>query len=313
MGRNLIRTLLANGFRARALTRSVHSAQTIKELGAEPWPGELDDEANMRHGMEGCELVFHAAACVDEWGPEEHFFEVNVQGTESVLRAARAAGVPTLVHIGTEAVLWGGRPLHGADESWAIPARPTGPYARTKAKAERLVRSANGPGLRTVVIRPRFIWGRDDTSLLPKLAESVEQNRFVWIAGGRYRTSTCHVANACHGALLAAERGRGGSVYFITDGAPVEFRGFLTDLLATRGLDPGRRSIPRPIARAVAAGSEALWKALRLSGLPPLTRTALRVVGDELTVSDALARRELGYSPLLNVEQGLRELRHDAW
>ena len=90
------------------------------------------------------------------------------------------------------------------------------------------MRAANGPGLRTVVVRPRLIWGNDDSSVLTQLEHAVNAGRFMWIGDGRYPTSSCHVDNLCEGLLLAAEKGRGGVVYFVTDGAPVELRGFVT-------------------------------------------------------------------------------------
>jgi nucleoside-diphosphate-sugar epimerase len=46
------------------------------------------------------------------------------------------------------------------------------------------------------------------------------------------------------GMLLAAEKGRGGKIYFLTDGEPVEFRSFVTAMLQTQGVDPGAKSAP---------------------------------------------------------------------
>ena len=96
-----------------------------------------------------------------------------MRGTENVIAACRAAGVRRLVHVGTEAALMAGTPLVNVDEE--APLRPDSPalYPSSKAKAEQRVRAANGDGLETVVIRPRFVWGRGDTTLLPALVELV--------------------------------------------------------------------------------------------------------------------------------------------
>jgi nucleoside-diphosphate-sugar epimerase len=133
----------------------------------------------------------------------------------------------------------------------------------------------------------------------------VRAGAFVWFDGGHYLTSTCHVANVCEGLLLAAERGQGGAIYFITDGTPVEARSFLTALLRTQGLEPGNRSIPSWLARAVAGGAEATWRLLRLRRELPLTRFRVRIIGEEVTVNDARARRELGYVGKVSREDGL--------
>ncbi len=166
LGRNLVRHLRARGDDVRALARSSQAAATVTALGATTVEGDLEDVGAMQRGMEGCDAVFHAAALAAEWGPREEFHRFNVVGTPNALDAARAAGVKCFVHVGTEAALCDGSPLENVDESRPLPERPLARYPQTKNLAERLVRAANGPGLRTVVVRPRLIWGNDDTSVL---------------------------------------------------------------------------------------------------------------------------------------------------
>ena len=309
VGRNLIRALRARGDEVRALTRSPGSARVVTGLGAEPVMGDLDDTAAMRRGMAGCETVFHAAAEVSEWGPREAYWKGNVEGTCNALAAARAARVRTFVHVGTEAALCDGTPLLDVDETRPLPARPLPRYPQTKNEAEKRVRAANTPDFRTVVVRPRFIWGNDDTSVLAALVAAVKAGRFMWMDGGRYPTSTTHVDNVCEGLLLAAEKGRGGEAYFVTDGAPVELRAFVTQLLATQGVDAGGRSLPKGVVLLLARASEWIWETFGLKGDPPATRMAVHLFGEPVTVNDAKARRELGYRGLVTREQGLATLR----
>jgi nucleoside-diphosphate-sugar epimerase len=308
VGRNLIAALVARGDHVVALARSLSAMQTVRQLGAEPQAGDLVDVAAMSAGMAGAELVFHCAAKVDDWGDPAEFRRVNVEGTANVIEAARAAGVRRLVHISTEAVLADGTPIRNADETRPRPRRPVGLYPSTKAEAEAVALLANGQGLEVVVVRPRFIWGKGDTALLPRILAVMRKGQFAWIGGGRYLSSTCHVRNVCEGALLAAERGRPGEIYFLTDGAPVEFRGFITAMAATQGVDPGKRSLPHALVYCIAALSELGWRLLKLKGGPPLTRTAVILTGEEVTVNDAKARRELGYRGQVSREAGLTEM-----
>ena len=308
VGRELIRALREHGHDVRALARSGRSREVVAAAGAEPVAGDLDDQASMTAGMTGCDWVVHVAAHTEEWDSDEAFERVNVVGTDNALAAARAAGVRRFVHVSTEAVLADGRAIIGADESKPIPEGVLPGYPRTKAVAERHVREASVNGFETVVIRPRFIWGRGDTAVLAKFIAGVESGRLAWIDGGRYPTSTCHVANVCEGALLAAEKGRPGEVYFLTDGEPVEFRWFLSEMLKTQRLRPPKRSIPSWLARSIAATSESLWRRLRLAGTPPATRAAIGLMGQEITVRDEKARRELGYTGKMSVPAGLAEM-----
>ncbi len=314
VGGRLIAALRARGHEVRALARSGASREAVRAAGAEPWEGDLSDVGALQRGMAGCDVVFHAAAVVKMWGPREEFVEANVRGTERVLEAARTAGVKRLVHVSSESALLEGPALVNVDETRPLPPpeRVIGLYPSTKNEAERRVRDAHSAELSTVIVRPRFVWGRGDNAVLPQIVAMVKKGRFSWVGGGHYRTSTCHVDNCVEGLLLAAEKGRGGEAYFLTDGEPVEFRAFITELLRTQGVDAGDKSVPLGLARAAASVTEAVWTLFGLKSQPPLTRTELLLVGQEVTVSDAKARRELGYQGHMSREEGLRELARQA-
>jgi nucleoside-diphosphate-sugar epimerase len=302
LGREVLAELKRREVPAVALARSDAAAAAVAAQGAIVARGDLDDAAALEAGMRGCDLVIHSAAYARETGPRDEFFRANVEGTEHVLAAARAAGVQRLVHVSTEAVLADGRPIVRADEERPYPDRPMGLYPLTKQLSEKAVRAASRDGLETVVVRPRFIWGKGDSSILPILVDKVRRGQWRWIAGGHYPTSTCHVANVVEGILCAAERGAPGAVYFLTDGEPVEFRTFVGDMLRAAGVDPGEKTAPRWVARALARVTSFMAE-------PPVTRTAIALVSHEVTVVDARARREIGYRGAKTIAEGLAEMK----
>lgn len=308
IGGRLIERLCGEGHAVRALARSEAAASRVRERGAEARAGDLSDTEAMRAGAEGCQIAFHAAAHLGDWGTREEFERVNVQGTRNALEACSRAGVRRFVHVGTEAALMAGRPLVQVDES--APLRPDSPvlYSATKAKAELAVRAADRDGFETVVVRPRFVWGRGDTTLLPSMSAMVRAGRFAWIGTGSHLTATTHVENTVEGLVLAARHGRPGEAYFVSDGEPVVFREFVGELLETQGLRAPTRSIPKPVAAALAGAGELAWRLLPLPGRPPLTRFAFWVSSQECTIRIDKARRELSYSPVKTREQGLQEL-----
>jgi nucleoside-diphosphate-sugar epimerase len=308
IGGRLIERLRADGHEVRALARSLSAAERVRERGAEPVEGDLADTAAMRRGAEGCEMAFHAAATLGDWGKREEFERGNVDGTRNALRACAEAGVRRFVHVSTEAVLLAGEPLVNVDES--APLRPDSPasYSATKARAEQAVVAANGERFETVVVRPRFVWGVGDTTLLPVMVEMVRSGRFAWIGGGRHRSSTTHVDNTVEGLMLAATRGLPGNVYFVTDGEPVVFREFVSELLASQGVEAPSRSIPVWAGSALASLGEASWRVLPLPGRPPLTRFTYWVTSQECTIRIDKAREQLGYAPVKSIADGLAEL-----
>jgi nucleoside-diphosphate-sugar epimerase len=306
IGGRLIERLVRDGVRVRALARSDDSADKVRALGAEPVRGDLADGPSLERGARGCELVFHAAAELGDWGDPATFERVNVGGTRRVLVAAQRAGVRRVVHVGTEAALLAGEPLVAVDET--APLRPDSPalYSATKARAELEVLTA--PHSIETVVRPRFVWGPGDGTLLPALVEQVRSGRFAWIGDGRHLTATTHVDNTVEGLVLAATRGADRGVWFVTDGDPIPFREMVERLLATQGIEVPDRSVPAPVARALAGAGERLWRTLPLPGRPPLTRFALWIASLETTIDDSRAERELGYAPVISRDRGLAEL-----
>ena len=312
IGGRLISRLVGDGWSVRALARSDSSAAAVSELGAEPVRGDLADVEAMAAGAQGCEYAFHLAAHLGDYGDWADFERGNVDGTRNALDACARAGVRRFVHCGTEAALMAGEPLVDVDETAPLRPDSPAPYPATKAQAEQLVRAANRDGFETVVLRPRFVWGVGDTTLLPEMIEMVEAGRFVWVGGGGQLTATTQVDNVVEGLVLAAENGTPGEAYFVTDGEPVVFRDFVSEMLRTQDVEPPTRSIPGWLGSALRAVGEPAWKALPLPGRPPLARFTLWVLTQECTIDDSKARRELGYAPIVSREQGLEALRELA-
>jgi nucleoside-diphosphate-sugar epimerase len=202
-----------------------------------------------------------------------------------------------------------GQALREADETVPLAFDSPAPYASTKALAEHVVVQGARRGFDTVVVRPRFVWGRGDTTLLPRFVALARSGRLRWIGGGCHHTSTAHVDNVVHALVLAATRGRSGGVWFVTDGTPVVFREFISELLRTQGLEPPDGELPVPVARAAMAVGELLYRRLPLPGAPPLTRFGLWFSTRDCTLSDRRAREELGYTPVISRARGLAELR----
>jgi len=304
IGGRLIERLVAGGSTVRALARSEHSAERVESLGAEAVRGDLQDTRAMEAGAAGCEVAFDLAAHLGDSGPWEEFVRDNVTGTQNALAATARAGVGRFVHCGTEAALMAGQPLVHVDETAPLRPDSKAPYPATKARAEQVARAGGA-----VVIRPRLVWGPGDTTILPTLTSAVRSKRFAWVNGGRHRTSTAHVDNVVEGLMLGAEKGKPGEAYFVTDGEPQVFRDFVTRLVGTQGVEIPDRSMPHALASAVTVAGEAAWRVLPLPGQPPLTSFGFWFLTQDCTIDISRARRELGYSPVTSIDDGMEELR----
>jgi nucleoside-diphosphate-sugar epimerase len=296
IGGRLIERLVADGWSVRALARSDAAQARVEALGAEAVRGDLENGAALRAGAHGCTYAFHAAAHLGAEGDRKDFERVNVGGTRNVLAACRDAEVRRFVHVGTEAALLAGEPLVEADERTPLRPDSPAPYSATKAQAEIEVLTASETGVfETVSIRPRFVWGVGDTTLLPMMVEQVRAGKWAWVAGGRNRTSTTHVDNVVEGLLCGALRGAPGNAYFVLDdGGPVVFREFVSELMRTQGVEPPSRSVPKVLARFI------------------LPTFAYWITTQDCILDDTKARTQLGYAPVIDREAGLNQLRGSA-
>ncbi|GAP37810.1 NAD(P)H steroid dehydrogenase-like protein [Piscinibacter sakaiensis] len=311
VGGRLIERLRSDGWTVRALARSGAARARVAACGAEPVDGDLDDEAALERAVRGCDAVVHGAALFTLWGRPADFEQANVQGTRRLLAAARRAGtVRRFVQIGAAAVVMGDMAaMLRVNEALPRQQRPWAPYSASKARSEALVLDASEPGrFETVVLRPPMIWGRG-MPMLDHLVATVGRGQFRWVGDGSQAMSTAHVDNVCHAAVLALTHGPGGQAYFVSDGRDGTLREVLSAFLATRGVAPPRASAPWPLAWALAAAMEWVWRRLDRPGEPPLTRQMLRLIGRPFTLDIAKAERELGYRPVVSWEQGLAAMR----
>jgi nucleoside-diphosphate-sugar epimerase len=293
IGQVLVRRLLAEGHSVRALVRSEESAAKVSALGAEPVRGELTDPATWRAEVTGSDVLFHLAAETDISASRARQELVTVRGTQAAVSAARYTTVPRFVHCGTEAALLAGDPLVDVDETAPLRPDSEAAYCAVKAEAERVVLDANGPGLATVSIRPRMVWG-PGSILIDLLIELAKAGQFAWIEGGRHTTDVTFVDNCVEGLMLGWQRGRPGQAYFVTDQHRVTFREFWETIFEIYGVDK-----PTAELDAVTAARE----------IPVPARWFL---GQTCTLRTDKAAAELGYKPIISPAAGLDAVRNSV-
>lgn len=314
LGGAIVRKLVARGDSVRSLARGDYPA--LRDLGVETARGDLADPAAIARATEGCDVVFHVAAKAGVWGPYADYFRVNVEGTRNVIAACRARGVPRLVYTSSPSVVFNGRDMENADESAPYPAYHEAAYPATKAEAERLALSANGPDLAVVALRPHLIWGPGDNHLVPRLLARARAGRLRRIGTVPKLVDSVYIDNAAAAHLLAADRLTPGSPvagkpYFISQGEPLPVWDLVNRILDAAGLPPVDRSAPSWAAYLAGAACEGVYKVLGIASEPPMTRFLARELATAHWFNIDAARRDLGYEPGVSIEEGLRRLA--AW
>src|SRR5215472_5441046 len=293
VGGRLIQALVAQGWQVRALVRGQKATAKVAGLGAVPVLGELTDQA----------------ALFKMWGTQKEFNAVNVDGTRALVEAAvDTPSVQKVIMVSAGAVVQGDpEPLVNIDERIPVQQRSFAPYSTSKAAAEQILLAANGrrEGFQTVAIRPPFVWGAG-MPMLDQMVEVVKAGNWQWPDGGTHAFSTCHIDNLVDALLLAVDRGHG--AYFVADDEDGTLRGVFSDLLATRGVKAGDKSVSFGMAWMLAGVMGFFWNLFNLKGEPPITRQMLGLIGKPFTLNISKARRELGYAPRVSWKQGIAEM-----
>lgn len=292
-----------------AMSRSEASDRILEARGATPVRCALGQvSAEM---LAGCDVVIHCAAHIGPGGDRSYYWGINVAGSENLVKAAKAAGVKRFIHLGSEAGCFYGQVMEDIDETYPLAPQSPYHYPATKAEAEMRVLRENDPGrgFEVISLRPRFVWGPGDRTLMPNLVKAARWHAFAWIDHGRHRTSTTHVANITHGVELVLNgKGEGGQAYFITDDEVRSFHDIISQFLWTQNLKAGSVSLPSGLVRGAVYLLQKSWEGLRLKAHLPINRFAVALMSRNCTIRIDKARRELGFSPVISFDEGIQQL-----
>ena len=241
-----------------------------------------------------------------DWGTLEEFRRLNVEALRLLLDAAVAARVGRLVHVSSLGV-YEGRDHHGTDETVPPASNSLDAYTRSKTEAEALVLEYHRTrGLPAAIVRPGFIYGERDRTVLPKLLTNLRRRTFAFFGSGEQRLNCIYVKNLVHAIFLAAESPDAvGEVFNVTDGEAVTKRMFVGRVAELAGLPVPTRHIPLPVARVLATAVEGTAKLLGSKKPPLINKARYKFLGLNLDYSIDKARRVLGYRPPFTFDEGM--------
>lgn len=282
---------------------------------------DIRDYAQVEKAVRGSHCVFHIASygmSGREQLNRKLIEEVNVKGTENILRACVAHSVPRLIYTSTFNVVFGGQEIKNGDES--LPYLPLhlhpDHYSRTKSIAEMQVLKANNLALsnstgvlRTCALRPAGIYGPGEQRHLPRIVSYIENGIFRFVYGDPDSlVEFVHVDNLVSAHLLAADAltekqqcRAAGQAYFISDGRPVNNFEFFRPLVEGLGYSFPTLRLPISMIYFFAFLTEMVHFVVgRIYNFQPLlTRTEVYKTGVTHYFSMRKAQEELGYEPKL--------------
>jgi dihydroflavonol-4-reductase len=296
IGNVLVRKLLKNGERVRALVWRGEDTMPIQGLDLEQVEGDVLDPDSLQRALQGVDRVYHLAGIISIMpGRSQLVWNVNVEGTRNVLAAARRAGVRRLVY--TSSIHAIARAPHGVpiDESLGFdPTNPYGEYDRSKAAASLEVQKAAAEGLDAVIVCPTGVIGPYDFrgSEMGEVLRGAAEARPMFYVEGAY--DFVDVRDVAEGMIAAEARGRSGESYLLA-GHRITVREIIAGVRAATGRAFASIKIPLGLAHLAAQFTPLYYRLTRSK--PRFTPYSLEVLQSNSVISRAKAERELGYRP----------------
>ncbi len=302
LGREIVDQLVRAGHEVTAVSRGVTTVTAFN--GPVDFKRcDINDRALLARIFSGCDVVIHSAALSAPWGKRREFLQQNVEGTANVVQAAEVAGVRRLVHVSSSSVCFSFVDKLGVTEDCILP-RPVNAYAESKQMAELAAREFKDE---VFILRPRGIFGPGDLHLLPRLLRAMKSRPLPLLRGGNAVVDITDVSVVADAAVtMAMAHAAKSGTYNISHGEPIAIRDLVQRIGA--GLDVALRWRSLPLGVAF-GGARILEMAARLDPKqrePLVTAYGLGLFGYSHSLDISKAKRELGWTPKLSLDDGLR-------
>lgn len=296
IGNVLVRKLLDQGEKVRALVWRGEDTTPIQGLDVEQVEGDVLEPATLEPAMQGVDTVYHLAGIISIMpGKNPFVWKVNVEGTRNVLNAARRVCIRRLVY--TSSIHAIARAPQGVEmnESLGFDAEnPYGEYDRSKAAASLEVQKASKEGVNAVIVCPTGVIGPFDfrKSEMGEVIRGAAEAHPMFYVEGAY--DFVDVRDVADGIIAAGKNGRQGESYILS-GQRLSVRYLLATVREVTG--KAFSSVKIPFSLAEFAARFTPWYYRRTQAKPRFTPYSLEVLQSNSNISHKKAAMELGYKP----------------
>lgn len=306
LGGATARKLAAGGYAVTGSGRDLAKGADLAADGVRFAPADLTDRPVLEALAARHAVIIHAGGLSSAWGRRAEFMRANVDPTKTLIRAARDVG-SRLIFVSSPSIYFDFTDRIDIDSDAAPAARPVNAYAESKLIAEGLVRVASQLGLDAAIIRPRAIFGANDTALMPRLLRAAARGRIPLIDGGRALIDMSYVDNVADALIAAALHPAplNGRAYNVSNGEPISVADLMRAVVGGLGLKARFVPIGFSLAYATAAAAEVAAKLRPSRPEPVLTLYTVGVLGKSQTLSIERVKSELGWAPRVPLWDGI--------
>lgn len=307
LGSHLARTLSGKGVSCTFIGRNEKLGREYETPLAKFEKCDTSDEARVRELMRGHTHVVHSAALTSHWGRPEDFKKANLDGTVSLLKAAKENRIERFIQISTPSVYATSHPRSMIRESDPLPRFFLNDYARTKYLAELKVLEAEKEGLFTVRLRPQGIFGPGDQAVFPKIIDVARRGFIPVVGDGSNRIDLTYVGNVVDGILSTLESGSHirGKVYNLTNDEPISNYEVIKTVLTRLNIPYKEKRLPFTLSYGLGATLEFISRNFQNYKEPILTRYTAATLALTRTLCIDEAKKDLAYKPKVSMAEGI--------
>ena len=304
VGANLIRLLLQQGYKVRALVRANSCLDNLQSLEVETIEGDLNCDS-LAQQMKGCQVLFHVAAQYSLFKSDRPaLYRNNVLGTKNILNCAREAGIERTVYTSSVAAIGVRKDGVVTDETYQSPiAELIGDYKKSKYYAEQQAVKAVQAGQDIVIVNPSTPIGALDIKPTPTgdiIVRFLERKMPFYVDTG---LNLIDVEDVAWGHVLALKKGKTGDRYILGN-QNLTFAQLLNKLAKITGLPAPKHTIPYSIPYTVAWLEENVLA--KLGKKPSIAIDSVRMSRQKMFYDATKAVTQLGL-PQSNIDDALEK------
>ncbi len=297
VGAHLVQQLVQRGDRVRVLARASSDRSLLTGLDLEWVVGDLANPVSLEAAVSGCDRVYHCAADYRLFARRPRdMYNINVEGTRSLLKACSRCEVEKVVYTSSVAALAVPKPGRRSDEnSRTSLEKVVGHYKRSKFLAQEVALEAARDGLPVVLVNPSTPVGPGDikpTATGKIVVDFLNGRMPAYVDTG---LNLVPVEDVARGHLLAEEHGQVGELYILGH-LNLTLREILEILGHITGLPAPRIRIPYPIAWA-AGLVDTVVEGYLLGRDPQVPLEGVKMSRKKMFFDGSRAKRELGFRP----------------
>ncbi len=309
IGRNIAESMQEDGAEVTGLGRNVEIGKVLTEKGIEFLENDITDTERLIELFSNADYVVHSAGKSGDWGSYRDFYNNNVIGTRNIIEACKKHNIFRIVFISTPSVYYNGRDRLDILESDPLPKKMATNYAKTKFICENeLFSSYHESGIKTIVLRPRAVYGAYDKTIIPRILKMAEKDQFPLIKGGKALTDITYINNLIEAVKLClkANDDSWNEIYNISNGQSVTIFDWFSEMLQIFEKRFQPKTIPERAAKIIAGINELICTIPSVNTKPSMTRFSVGYMSKSMTMSIEKAKEKLGYSPVFSNSEGFQ-------